>query len=426
MRGHHILFGFFIILIGLNCHHFIPLEPQNLAPQIPENIFPADDTTDIQVNVTFTWSGSNTDKQDSLCYDFYLKAGEPEPELIASAINDTSFQYNLLNYNTRYYWKVVARNQTDDSSTSAVWSFLTRHGYNNSPNIPHNPQPENGISSLAINHSTLCWIGGDVDSFSIVTYDVYFGKSVDSWVLFSEGQPDTFLTINDLEFSTQYFWKIVAKDNYGLIAEGPIWNFSTESANLIFEENFESYPTGGYPEPKIWTISKSGANLFVTDSIAWNNNGKSVCFIDSSESGSCYLATRFPSRSAGILEFCWRVTSNKDVFGVRLYSQQAENERLGPQLSIRNGLLQYYDSSYNWQTISEIDSNTWYQIKLHYNCHQNFYRIFVNDELEVDKATWAGSMVPNLDMIYFITFDNRICQRAFLDEIKFFAGSSNE
>jgi hypothetical protein len=216
----------------------------------------------------------------------------------------------------------------------------------------------------------------------------------------------------------------VAKDHYGLITEGPVWNFFTEVADLIIQDNFDSYPTGGYPEPKIWTIYKSGANLFITDSIAWN--GKSVCFIDSTEAGSCYLATRYPTRSVGILEFCWRVASKKDIFGIRLYSQQAQNERLGPQLSIREGQLQYYDSNYNWQTVCDVDSNTWYQIKLYYNCHQNSYKIYVNDELKVYQATWTGSEVPDLDTIYFTTFDNRICQRAFLDEVKFYAGSNHQ
>jgi hypothetical protein len=426
MRGHHILFGLFILVMGLSCHHLIPLEPKDSSLPFPENIFPASDTTDTPVNITFIWSGCNTGNQDSLFYDFYLNAGEPGPEVIASNITDTSYQYNSLKYNTLYFWQVVARNQKGDSSSSPVWSFSTRYEYNNPPNTPNNPHPENGINSLAIQNSILSWSGGDVDSFSVVTYNVYFGKSVDSLSLISEDQADTFLTINDLEFSSHYFWKVAAKDHYGLISGGPVWNFSTESANLIFEENFDAYPTGGYPDPAIWKISKSGANLFITDSTAWNFNGKSVCLVDSAEIGNCYLATRLPARSVGTLEFCWRVTSNKDVFGVRLYSQQAQNERLGPQLSIRNGQLQYYDSSYNWQSICQIDSNAWYQIKLDYNCCHNFYKIFVNDEIKVDKATWTGSVVPNLDMIYFITFDNRVCQRAFLDEIKFFAGSSHK
>lgn len=426
MRRYNILIGLSIILLALSCNHLVPLEPENLPPKIPQNIYPANDTTDIQVNMIFTWTGGDPNKKDKVSFDFYLKAENPEPELIASDITDTSFQYNSLNYNTRYYWKVIARDQKGNTSSSPLWSFSTRYEQNSPPNMPNNPQPENGISSLSIEYSTLSWSGGDPDSFSTVTYDIYFGKAVDSLTQLSVSQSDTFLTVSDLNFNTQYFWKIVAKDHYGLITEGQIWSFSTESAQLIFEDNFDSYPKDGYPETSIWTINKSGADIFIADSISWNNNGKSVCFIDSTEIGNCLLATRLPTRSVGILEFCWRITSNKDVFGIRWYSQQSQNDRLGPQLSIRQGQLQYYDSSYNWQTICEIDSNTWYQIRLFYNCHQNFYKIFVNEELMVEKATWIGSTVPNLDIIYFITFENRICQRAFLDEIKFYAGSNLE
>jgi hypothetical protein len=422
MRDYKILISLLVILLVSNCNYLVPLEPQNLAPNIPQNIYPANDTTDVQVNVTFIWSGSDPDDKEQVSFNFYLAAESPEPELIATDILDTTFNYNSLKYNTLYYWKVVARDQNGNTSSSPVWNFSTRYEHNNPPNIPNNPQPQNGFDSFSIQDSALSWSGGDVDSFSVVTYDVHFGKSVDSLKLLSESQKDTFLAISNLEFKTQYFWKIVAKDHYGLITEGPVWSFSTESAHLIFEENFDSYPTDGYPEPSIWTINKSGANLFITDSIAWNKSGKSVCFIDSTESGNCYLATRLPERSVGILEFYCRVTSNNDVFGLRLYSQQAQNDRLGPQISIRQGKLQYYDSSYNWHTVCEIDSNIWYQIQLSYNCHQKFYNIFVNEELIAQKVTWTGNIVPDLNLIYFITFDNRICQRAFLDEIKLYAG----
>ena len=424
MRVHNILFGLIAILFGLNCHRLAPLEPQNLPPQIPTIIFPANDTTDIQTNVTFIWSGGDPNAKDLASYDFYLKAENPEPELTASGITDTSFQYNSLNYNTHYYWKVVARDQKGASSSSPIWSFSTRYEDNNPPNMPYNPKPENGVTSLSIENLMLNWNGGDPDSFSVVDYDIYFGTKTDSMTLISESQSDTFYILDVLEFNTPYFWKIVAKDHYGLITEGPVWSFSTEPAQLIFEEKFDSYPTDGYPETKIWTINKSGANLFITDSIAWDNNGKSVCFIDSTESGNCFLATRLPERSVGILEFCWRITTNNDVFGIRLYSQQSKMERLGPQLSIREGQLQYYGSSYNWQTVCGIDSNTWYQIQLLFNCHHQNYKIFVNNELMVDEANWTGSSVPGLDIIYFMTFDNRVCERAFLDEIKLYAGAS--
>jgi len=423
MRIYIFLIGLFCLFLCASCHRLAPLEPQVVPPEIPEVIFPANDTTDIQINVKFVWSAGNSGNKDSIVYDFYLKAEQPEPELLASGITDTTFQYNSLEYNTQYHWKVVAKDQNGETRTSPVWIFSTRYEHNNPPNVPNNPQPENGITSFPIGSSVASWSGGDPDSFSVVMYDIYLGTKSNSLNLISENQPDTFLIMNNLEFNSQYYWKIIAKDHYGLVSEGPVWNFSTEYAGLIFDENFDSYLTHAYPDTKIWTINKDSADLFITDSISWNNNGKSVCFIDSTEEGSCFLGTRLPARSVGVLKFCWRIKSKDDVFGLRMYSQQSENERLGPQLSIRQGQLQYYDSNYTWQQACEIDSNTWYQIKLFFNCQQGFYRIFVNEELVVEKATWTGSAVPNLDIIYFLTFDNRVCKEAYLDEIEFYAGS---
>ncbi len=424
MRVHNILIISLVILSGVSCHRLPPLEPYNFVPQTPQNIYPVNDTTDVPVNITFIWSRANVENKEQFRYDLYLKAELPEPELLTSNLVDTLFQYNSLDYHTRYYWKVVARNENGDSSCSQIWSFSTRYGNNNPPNLPNNPKPQNGTNPLSLSQSTLCWSGGDKDSFSVVAYDVYFGPEANSLQLFAENHADTFLTIDNLEFNTQYFWKIVAKDHYGLITVGSVWNFSTESAELLFEDDFDSYPLNGYPETSIWTINKYKASLFITDSISWNNSGKSVCFIDSTENSNCFLASRLPARSSGILNFRWRVTSRHDVFGARFYSQRAQNERLGPQLSIREGQLQYFDANYNWQTVCEIDSNTWYQIRLFYNCPQNFYKIYVNEDLRIEKATWPGSYVPDLDLIYFMTFDNRICKGAILDEIKFYAGAN--
>ena len=424
MRSFKFSIGIVCLIFSLNCHRLAPLEPQNLSSLAPKNLFPANDTTDIPINVNFVWSGSNSGKNDSVSYDFYLSAAQPEPDLITSGITDTCFYFNSLNYNTKYYWKVVARDQNGKSKASPVWSFVTRYEHNNPPNMPGNPQPKNGATSLLIGNSTLHWSGGDPDSFSVVSYDVYVGaQTINSLQLVSESQPDTFFLLNNLEFDTQYYWKIIAKDNYGLRSQGPVWKFSTAKVQLIFEDNFDSYPTNGSPETKIWTINESNANLFITDAISWQNIGKSVCFIDSTEEGSCFLGTRLPTRAAGKVAFDWRITSGQDVFGLRMYSQRSEKKRLGPQLSIRQGKLQYYDSNFYWQTVCEIDSNTWYQVQLVFNCPQKYYEIYINQKLMVKNATWTGTSVPDLDIIYFLTFDNRKCLGAYLDEFRFYAGT---
>jgi len=419
-----LLIGLPVLLVWLSCNQLAPLEPRNLPPKIPGNIFPASDTTDIPIKITFIWSGGDPNDKDHVSYDFYLKADDPQPELVASELSDTLIYYDSLSYNTTYYWKVVARDESGETSSSPVWSFRTRFGQNRSPRMPANPQPENGNPSFSIENAILQWSGGDPDSFSVVVYDVYFGTKIDSLALLSDSQSDTFLALKVLNFNTRYYWKIVARDNYGLSTEGPVWHFTTEPVQLLFEDGFDSYPTNGYPASSIWTVNSSGATLFVSDSISWNNSGKSICFVDSTEQGSSFLATRLPVRSVGLLEFWWRIASSQDYYGMRLYSQTASDDHLGPQISIRQGKLQYYDANYMWQTITEIDTNQWYQIRLLVNCQQGYYQIAVNDSLMVPRATWIGSSVSSCDLLYFMTFDNRVCQRAFLDAIRFSGGSN--
>ena len=99
---------------------------------------------------------------------------------------------------------------------------------NRPPNQPKNPSPNNGASSVGTD-ITLSWTGGDPDG-DPVTYDVYFGidSTPDSSELVSNDQISTSYNppglLND---DTDFFWKIVSKDNQGHTVTGPTWSFST-------------------------------------------------------------------------------------------------------------------------------------------------------------------------------------------------------
>lgn len=423
MKASAVLSIFLLLLAAVGCQNFVPNQPDDGSLGAPRPIYPTNNLSDVPINLTFLWSKADLMNKDQLHYSIYLGVSTTKMELIGSGLIDTSFKYQSLEYNTQYYWYIVARNQDGDSSRSEIWSFRTRFKNNHSPYVPSQPQPGNGATAVTLDGCFLQWRGGDPDSFSVVNYDIYLGKSQDAMQLLVSNYPDTSFSLGGLEFSTKYYWKIVAKDHYGAIANGPVWNFTTESAMQLFGDNFDSYPAGGNPDLQKWTINKSGALLFISDSVAYNSGGKSVCFIDTTELGSCFLASRLPARAVGILEFCWMIRSEHDVLGLRMYSQQAQNERLGPQLSIRNGMLQYYDSNYSWQPICEIKNNTWYHIRLAFDCYKKNYKIFVNQRLEKEFGSWTGTEVPDLDLIYFMTFNNRVCSRGFLDQVQFFGGA---
>ena len=94
------------------------------------------------------------------------------------------------------------------------------------PEAPSNPQPENGASGQPVNLN-LSWSCSDPESDPL-TYDVYFGDS-NPPSLISEGQTNTSFDPGSLNYFTDYFWKIIAYDDFGNTTEGSVWNFTTET-----------------------------------------------------------------------------------------------------------------------------------------------------------------------------------------------------
>ena len=49
----------------------------------------------------------------------------------------------------------------------------------------------------------------------------------------SNDQADTIYAPDTLRPFTKYYWRIVARDNHGIVKEGPVWDFTTPSACFI-------------------------------------------------------------------------------------------------------------------------------------------------------------------------------------------------
>jgi len=114
---------------------------------------------------------------------------------------------------------------------------------NSPPYEPSNPYPENNSFGVDV-ETNLSWTGGDPDGDSL-TYDVYL-EANDSTpdILVSENQTDTTYDPGTMNYSTRYYWKIVAWDEHGVSTDGPIWDFTTMSDSnhppnkpIIYYEN---------------------------------------------------------------------------------------------------------------------------------------------------------------------------------------------
>ncbi len=87
----------------------------------------------------------------------------------------------------------------------------------------------------------LNWTGGDPDG-DIVTYDVYFGTTTLP-VKVETNRSATTYTPGTLNYTTHYYWRIIAWDNHSASTRGSIWDFTTEPK----PNNPPNTPSNPYP-----------------------------------------------------------------------------------------------------------------------------------------------------------------------------------
>ena len=200
----------------------------NNPPNQPSNPNPVNAAINQPISLTLTWSCSDPDG-DPLTYDIYFGTSS-NPSLVSGNQSNASYNPGQLNNSTTYYWKIVAKDNQDSSTTGPVWNFATDALVNNPPNQPSNPNPANGAVNQ-LTSLTLTWTCSDPEGDPL-TYDVYFGTS-NNPSLVSGNQSSASYNPGQLSNSTTYHWKIIAKDNYGNSTSGSVWNFTTEAVGDI-------------------------------------------------------------------------------------------------------------------------------------------------------------------------------------------------
>ncbi|MBT7463495.1 MAG: hypothetical protein HN686_05905 [Bacteroidetes bacterium] len=99
-------------------------------------------------------------------------------------------------------------------------------GMNEAPNPPSTPLPshDDGAASTAC---VLEWTCVDPENDQLL-YDVYFGTSQNPTKVASDIEESSYACL-PLEYTTDYYWKIVAKDPYDHVVEGTVWHFTTNT-----------------------------------------------------------------------------------------------------------------------------------------------------------------------------------------------------
>ncbi len=200
----------------------------NRPPYVPFSPTPASGATGVDTGVVLSWAGGDPDSGDAVKYDVYLGTVS-SPPLVRSGNSTTSYRPAGLKFLTRYYWRIVARDQANDSAVGPVWSFTTRaqSDTNRPPYRPSNPVPDSAATGRSVK-TVLSWSGGDPDPGDTVRYDVYFGTS-STPPRISYNQSGRTYAPGTLGYGLVYYWRIVARDRRGAETSGPLWWFRTVS-----------------------------------------------------------------------------------------------------------------------------------------------------------------------------------------------------
>ncbi len=97
---------------------------ENRPPQKPSSENPSDDATGQNINVDLSWSCSDPDG-DNITYTIFFGTDDT-PSQVADDYDSTTYDLEELNYETMYYWKIVATDEHDASSEGPVWNFKTK------------------------------------------------------------------------------------------------------------------------------------------------------------------------------------------------------------------------------------------------------------------------------------------------------------
>jgi hypothetical protein len=108
----------------------VEIEWPNHPPTPPEKPSPSNGAINVNVGTMLSWSCEDPDGDvDALKYDVYFGT-DPSPdsdELVSKSQTNTFYNPpGDLNYEKKYYWKIVVMDSKGEEKSSPIWSFTTK------------------------------------------------------------------------------------------------------------------------------------------------------------------------------------------------------------------------------------------------------------------------------------------------------------
>ncbi len=188
-------------------------------------------------------------------YQVRLDTQAPPQVILSDGRTNPGLELTNLISGMRYYWQVLAMNETDTLFSPIQW-FITAPSppENSVPDMPSGPQPDSGATGVSVTDTEIRWKAGDGNETDTLRYDVYIGETRETLQKISTALSVSRLVLPPLPHGQTVYWRITVSDGK-TTQTGPIWQFLTrnnEGANLPPQK-----PTSPFPGDRLDDVTKT-------------------------------------------------------------------------------------------------------------------------------------------------------------------------
>jgi len=242
----------------------------NQPPSQPTNPMPENGSIDIGIDTVLSWTCSDPDG-DNLVYKAYFGTTDPPP-FEQAGLTEATYDPGTLDYNTTYYWKVVAFDSYGDSAVSNVWNFTTESDpVFNCGDVLVDARDGQNYNTVQI--GTQCWMANNLNIGTMINGN---GDQTNNGII------EKYCYNNEIDscnkYGGYYQWNEMMQYStvpgiQGICLDG--WHIPTDDEWKYLEGVVDSlYPVGDpiWDTPE-WRGFDVGKNLKTTYGWYDNNNG---------------------------------------------------------------------------------------------------------------------------------------------------------